>query len=97
VALNCVANTRLAEETDFEEIFVPPCPGDDGISVGCALYGASINGGVQPVTSPAYLGRDYSHDAQAIEALGMQRCFDDGDIYETMAQELANGAVVAWY
>ena len=97
VALNCVANTRLAEETDFEEIFVPPCPGDDGISVGCALYGASINGGVEPVTSPAYLGRDYSHDPETIEALGLQRCFQDKDIYESMAHELASGAVVAWY
>jgi carbamoyltransferase len=27
----------------------------------------------------------------------MQRCFEDSDIYETVAQELANGAVVAWY
>src|SRR5215212_4821378 len=97
VALNCVANTRLAEETDFEEIFVPPCPGDDGISVGCALYGASLNGDVPQVTSPAYLGRDYSHDPQGIEALGMERCFEDRDLYETMAQELANGAVVARY
>lgn len=97
VALNCVANTRLAEETDFEEIFVPPCPGDDGISVGCALYGASLNGGVEPVANPAYLGRDYSHDPEALEALGLARCFQEQDIYETMAQELASGAVVAWY
>lgn len=97
VALNCVANTRLAEETGFEEIFVPPCPGDDGISVGCALYGASINGGVQPVTNPAYLGHDYSHDQEAIEALGFERCFDDRDIFESVAHELASGAVVAWY
>jgi carbamoyltransferase len=62
--LNCVANTRLAEEAGFDEIFVPPCPGDDGISVGCALYGASINGGVEPITNPAYLGHDYAHDPE---------------------------------
>jgi carbamoyltransferase len=97
VALNCVANTRLAEETDFEEIFVPPCPGDDGISVGCALYGASLHGEVQPVTSPSYLGRDFSHEPLSIEALGLEQCFQSQDIYEVVAQELANGAVVAWY
>jgi len=97
VALNCVANTRLAEETGFEEIFVPPCPGDDGISVGCALYGASINGGVQPVTNPAYLGHDYSHDPEAIEALGLKRCFQDRNLFESMAQEIASGAVIAWF
>jgi carbamoyltransferase len=97
VALNCVANTRLAEETGFEEIFVPPCPGDDGISVGCALYGASVNGGVEPVTNPAYLGHAYSHDTSAIEALGLEVCFQERDVFEAMAQEIANGAVVAWY
>jgi len=97
VALNCVANTRLAEETGFEEIFVPPCPGDDGIAIGCALYGASINGGVEPITNPAYLGHDYSHDVEALEALGLKRCFNGADVFENVAQELANGAVVAWF
>lgn len=97
VALNCVANTRLAEETGFEEIFVPPCPGDDGISIGCALFGASLHGVVQPVTSPAYLGHDYSHEPEALEALGLKRCFQSEDLYESVARELANGAVFAWY
>ena len=97
VALNCVANTRLAEETGFEEIFVPPCPGDDGIAIGCALYGASIIGGVEPVTNPAYLGHGYSHEVETLEALGLKRCFDGADVFENVAQELANGAVVAWF
>lgn len=97
VALNCVANTRIAEEAGFEEVFVPPCPGDDGISVGCALYGASINGGVEPVESPAYLGRGYSHDREALEAVGLERCLDGEDVFETAAREIAGGAVIAWY
>lgn len=97
VALNCVANTRLAEETGFEEIFVPPCPGDDGISVGCALYGASINGGVEPVRHASYLGHEYGHDSEALEALGFKKCFEAEDVFEMVARELADGAVVAWY
>jgi carbamoyltransferase len=97
VALNCVANTRIAEEAGFDEIFVPPCPGDDGIAVGCALYGASTGGVVEPVTSPAYLGRSYSHEPEALEALGLERCFTGEDIFEVTAREIANGAVVAWY
>jgi carbamoyltransferase len=97
VALNCVANTRLAGEVGFEELFVPPCPGDDGISIGCALYGASLNGGVEPVSNPAYLGRDYPHDEDELEALGLQRCFRDEDLFEMVARSIADGAVVAWY
>lgn len=97
VALNCVANTRLAEELGFEEVFVPPCPGDDGIAVGCALYGASINGDIQRVGNPAFLGRDYSHDPEAVEAVGFERCFQGEDVFEMVARVLADGAVVAWY
>ena len=97
VALNCVANSRIAEEAGFEEIFVPPYPGDDGIAVGCALYGASLNGGIEKVTNPVFLGRPYSHDPSTLASAGLIRCFEDLDTFETVAGEIANGAVVAWF
>jgi carbamoyltransferase len=40
VALNCVANQRITDETPFERIFVTPAAGDDGIAIGCAFHGA---------------------------------------------------------
>ena len=39
VALNSVLNGRLSRELGFEQTFIPPYPGDDGISVGCCAYG----------------------------------------------------------
>ena len=39
VALNSVLNGRLARELGFEETFISPYPGDDGIAVGCCAYG----------------------------------------------------------
>lgn len=39
VALNCVANGRLAREAGFENIWIQPAAGDDGIAIGCAYYG----------------------------------------------------------
>ena len=48
VALNCVANSHIAREAGFDQVFVPPAPGDDGIAVGCALYGAAANGDAAP-------------------------------------------------
>ena len=39
VALNCVANGRLAREVGFENIWIQPAAGDDGIAIGCAYYG----------------------------------------------------------
>jgi carbamoyltransferase len=39
VALNSTANGRIAREAGFEQVFLPPWPGDDGVAIGCALYG----------------------------------------------------------
>lgn len=97
VALNCVANSVLAEQAGFEQVFVPPAPGDDGIAIGCAMYGAAITGGVERVTNHAFLGRPYRHEPADLEALGLTRVFEDDDVSETVARELAGGAVVAWY
>jgi len=37
-ALNCPANSRIVEETDFSSVFVPPSCDDGGLSIGAALY-----------------------------------------------------------
>src|SRR5258706_3665582 len=39
VALNCVANGRVAREAGFENVWIQPAAGDDGIAIGCAYYG----------------------------------------------------------
>jgi carbamoyltransferase len=39
VALNSTANGRIAREAGFEQVFIPPWPGDEGIAVGCAWFG----------------------------------------------------------
>ena len=36
LALNCVANTRVALESGFESIFILPSPGDAGSAIGAA-------------------------------------------------------------
>lgn len=38
VALNCVLNGRISRECGYEQVFVPPYPGDEGIAVGCAAF-----------------------------------------------------------
>jgi carbamoyltransferase len=38
VALNCVANRRLIEESGFKRVFIPLDPGDGGAAVGAALW-----------------------------------------------------------
>jgi carbamoyltransferase len=38
VALNCVSNSKILEETDFDDVFVQPAAGDAGGAVGAAYY-----------------------------------------------------------
>ena len=44
VALNSVLNGRIRSECGFEQVYVPPAPGDEGIAVGCAIYGLQVYG-----------------------------------------------------
>ena len=39
VALNCVANGRIVREAGYENVWIQPAAGDDGIAIGCAYYG----------------------------------------------------------
>ena len=62
VALNCVANGRIVREAGFDNVWIQPAAGDNGIAIGCALYGHLA---VQKkprsfVMKQATLGREYT-------------------------------------
>jgi carbamoyltransferase len=97
VALNCIANSRIALESGFSKVFVPPAPGDDGIAAGCALYGAAIRGELKRGEYPLSLGRRYPHLPAEIEALGLCRMAISGSVEEWVALAIAAGDVIAWY
>ena len=102
VALNCAMNGRLAREAGFENIWIPPWPGDEGIAIGCAAFGHhSLHPAspAQPQPSP-YLGTSYT-ESQILEAVNdyepWLECFFTDDITETAADSLADGKVIAWF
>jgi predicted NodU family carbamoyl transferase len=39
VALNSTLNGRILRESGFEHVYIPAHPGDEGIAIGCALFG----------------------------------------------------------
>lgn len=65
VALNCVANTRIAHEAGFDDIFIMPNPGDAGSSLGAAAHvvGAPLH------WAGPYLGTDIARPYQHAEIL----------------------------
>ncbi|OQP45860.1 hypothetical protein A4H97_31955 [Niastella yeongjuensis] len=39
VALNAVANARILQNSPFEQLYMTPAAGDNGLSIGCAFFG----------------------------------------------------------
>jgi carbamoyltransferase len=98
VALNCVANSRLAEQGPFERIWVQPAAGDAGTALGAALHVAHAAGEATSPMPTAALGPHWSDDE--LEAtlrtarLGYTR---PPDLADAVAEVLAADGVVAWY
>jgi carbamoyltransferase len=98
VALNCVANARLAAQGPFDEVWIQPAAGDAGTALGAALHIAAEGGAeVRPIPG-ADLGRGFS-DAELESALRRARLpyTRPGSIAEIVASVLADDGVVAWY
>jgi carbamoyltransferase len=98
VALNCVANSRLAADGPFEHIWVQPAAGDSGTALGAAMHVAhELGDQVQPMPSAA-LGRSW--DDRQIErrlaraGIPFER---PADMAGAVADVLAADGVVAWF
>jgi carbamoyltransferase len=104
VALNCVANGKLAREAGFENVWVQPAAGDDGIAIGCALYGriAIQKKPRSYVVNHAYYGRKYSDDevkhaaSASLVRLATKQVKSDNICRDT-AKVLAEGNVLGWF
>jgi carbamoyltransferase len=98
VALNCVANARLAAEGPFDHVWVQPAAGDAGTALGGALAVAHEMGDTVVPLEGADLGRGWT-DVELEEAL---RAADvpyerPADLAAAVAADLASGAVVGWF
>jgi carbamoyltransferase len=98
VALNCVANSVLAEHGPFERIWVQPAAGDAGTALGAALHAAQRLGDpITPMTTAA-LGRGWpDDDLQAWLTAAAVPCQRPDDIAEAVAEIIAAGGVVGWF
>lgn len=100
VALNIDANTRIREESGFEDLFIMPSAYDAGASIGAALYLHHSYFGlprVEPLIN-AFKGPQYD-DAAIEEALGESntKWSKIEDPAKEAAALLAQGAVVGWF
>jgi carbamoyltransferase len=98
VALNCVANARLAAEGPFEEVWVQPAAGDAGTALGGALHVAHAVGDRVEAMPGADLGREWTDDELAGWLATADVAYErPPDIAEAAAAVLAANGVVAWF
>ena len=98
VALNCVANSRILDESPFEEAWVQPAAGDAGTALGAAMHvAARLGDRVEPMPTAA-LGREWSDDELAswLERAAVPYEHPD-DVAEEVAETIASGGVVALF
>ena len=104
VALNCVANGRLMQESGFDNIWIQPAAGDNGVAIGCAFYGhlALQDRPRGRQMTHAFLGREYSAGemeqaaTRGLAKIEAARKHCD-DVCEETARLLAEGKIFGWF
>jgi carbamoyltransferase len=102
-ALNTLANSRILEVTPFEDVAVFPASGDNGLSVGAALYGAHMLLGKPRRQSSTgwrgrvvYTGREYGdEEVDAVLAEAPVAASRPEDLALEVARPLVDGETVA--
>ncbi len=100
VALNCVTNTHILENTDCENIYISPAPHDAGTSLGAALivWHELLKNPRHVHSEHVYLGPSFA-DADiemCLKKHNMNYVFCD-NIEKKTAGLIANGAIVGWF
>ena len=102
VGLNSVANGLLLRKGPFKRIFVQPAAGDDGGSLGAALYvyHAILGKKRRFIQDNCYFGADFS-DGQIEKFLKSQRVkyqkMTEEKLIDFLASEIAHGKVVGFF
>lgn len=100
--LNSVSNGKLFHETPFTKTVIQPASGDEGLSLGAALYvSQSVLGEKQRyVMTDAYLGPEYSdHEIKSVlnrHGVDYQE-MDRATLLQTTAAEIEANQVAGWF
>ena len=98
VALNCVANSRIAVQGPFERVWVQPAAGDAGTALGGALHLARALGDRTAPMPGADLGRGWTDEEIEAYLVTARVPYErPRDVADAVAAALAGNGVVAWF
>ncbi|MCO4792564.1 MAG: hypothetical protein KC493_02540 [Bacteriovoracaceae bacterium] len=101
-ALNCTANMKIYDWTEFREVYIPPFPGDGGIGLGCASYKYHQQNKWTPFEKDnqnGYFGPKTSTPGDS----NVEKVFKDYELKKSnniavdCAKELFENKIVAWF
>lgn len=101
-ALNSVANGKVFDSSPFTDTCIQPAAGDDGLSLGAALYvyNSILDNKKRYVMKGSYLGPEYS-DEQIKKSLIKKNIsfkkLSRKDLLENTADQIAMDNVVGWF
>ena len=102
VFLNCVANSRILEETPFEEIFIQPAAGDAGGALGAAaaISHSFLQEPREEGMSHARFGPEFSPEVmrRSLVNRGIEfRELSGDELAGTVAGLIADNRIVGWF
>mgnify|MGYP005792377121 CR=1 FL=1 len=111
IAINSVMNNKILQETEVENLYILPCAGDSGISIGSGLWGIYNLLGFErenpEETSIKMASYGKKYDDKEIEetlekfkAEGNKikwQLKTDEEIYESASQKIIGGNIVGWF
>ena len=108
VALNGVANYRILKDGPFENLHIPPSPGDGGSAVGCAQYlyychdknKRMMEDNVERIKNNIFVGPSHSNDEikSFLDTNKIDyKSLETNSLLQTVAKLIVEGNVVGWY
>lgn len=106
VALNCTANGVIRKSGLFRRMFVQPAAGDDGSSLGAALWVAAERGEdlktlrtpmSSPYWGPGFGAEDIRRAIDGRDEIQVADYGDDRGLLREVARRIGAGEVIGWY
>ena len=108
VALNGVANYNLLKNGPFENVHIPPSPGDAGSAVGCAQYlyyvhnknKRTVQQNSERIKNNVYVGPSFSNDVikSFLEENNIDyEYLEREQLLQNTAKLISDGSIVGWY
>lgn len=102
-ALNCTSNMKLYNKKIFSQVYVPPFPGDESISLGAASLAQNTHNNIWQARNTNIQHGYFGPKASTPSQNTIFDIFSDFEIHkpdsitELAAQLLADGHVLAWF